>query len=101
MCRGLHVLCAVAGLLYVVGGMSELGVELRTVEAYNPVTQEWRQLARMATPRAYVGVAVLDDYIYAVGGWNEARRALRTAERYSIEQVRDTFRPLRTNCDVQ
>ena len=67
--------------------MSELGVELRTVESYNPVTKEWRQLARMATPRAYVGVAVLDDYIYAVGGWNETRRALRTVERYSIEEV--------------
>ena len=77
----------VLGLIYIVGGMSELGVELRTVESYNPITKEWRQLARMATPRAYVGVAVLDDYIYAVGGWNETRRALRTVERYSIEEV--------------
>ena len=68
--------------------MSELGVELRTLVSYNPVTKEWRQLARMATPRAYVGVAVLDDCIYAVGGWNETRRALRTVERYSIEEVR-------------
>ena len=75
------------GLIYIVGGMSELGVELRTLESYNPVTKEWRQLARMATPRAYVGVAVLDDCIYAVGGWNETRRALRTVERYSIEEV--------------
>ena len=72
--------------------MSELGVELRTLELYNPVTKEWRQLARMATPRAYVGVAVLDDCIYAVGGWNETRRALRTVERYSIEEVRTFFR---------
>ena len=71
--------------------MSELGVELRTLESYNPVTKEWRQLARMATPRAYVGVAVLDDCIYAVGGWNETRRALRTVERYSIEEVRTFF----------
>ena len=71
--------------------MSELGVELRTLESYNPVTKEWRQLARMATPRAYVGVALLDDCIYAVGGWNETRRALRTVERYSIEEVRTFF----------
>lgn len=76
-----------AGLIYVVGGMSELGVELRTVESYNPVTHEWHTLARMATPRAYVAVTVLDDTLYAVGGWNETTKALRTVEKYIIDKV--------------
>ena len=67
--------------------MSELGVELRTVESYNPVTKEWHTLARMATPRAYVAVTVLDATLYAVGGWNETTKALRTVVKYSIEKV--------------
>ncbi len=77
----------VAGLIYVVGGMGELGGELHTLESYNPVTHEWHRLARMSTRRAYVGVTALDGFIYAVGGWNETQRALKTVERYSVEEV--------------
>ena len=77
----------VSGLVYVIGGINELGSELATTESYNPVTKEWQRLAKLQFPRAYVGLAALNGYIYAVGGWNETKGALDSVERYSIEGV--------------
>ena len=70
-----------------VGGMSELGTEMRSLESYNPVIKEWTTLASLHTKRAYVGVACLDGCIYAVGGWNEDSGALKTVEKYNIQEV--------------
>jgi hypothetical protein len=67
--------------------MSDLGTEMRIVESYTPNYREWKTLPPMSIARAYVGVAVLDGYLYTVGGWNEENGALNTVERYSIEQV--------------
>ena len=69
------------------GGICDQGTELRKLEKYDPTTDEWRTLAEMEEPRAYVGVAALGDYIYAVGGWNEDEGALNTVERYSVQKV--------------
>lgn len=41
----------------------------------------------MVTRRAYVGVASLNNCIYAVGGWNEALGSLETVEKYCPEEV--------------
>lgn len=76
-----------AGLIYVVGGISNEGVELRSVEVYDPISKRWSELAPMGTRRAYLGVAALNDCIYAVGGWNEAQDALATVEKYCFEEV--------------
>lgn len=76
-----------AGLIYVVGGIGNEGVELCSVEVYDPISKRWSELAPMGTRRAYLGVAALNDCIYAVGGWNEAQDALASVERYSFEEV--------------
>ena len=73
--------------MYIVGGTSDLGTEMKCVESYNPITREWCRLTDMQHSRAYVGVAALDGCIYAVGGWNEFSGALASVEKYSIEQV--------------
>lgn len=70
-----------------IGGSSELGSELAVVESFNPVTKEWQELRSMHVRRAYVGVAALNGYIYAVGGWNDSRGTLQSVERYSVEEV--------------
>ncbi len=80
-------LCGVVGLMYLVGGMNDLGTEMLNVESYNPITKEWCRLASLRFYRAYVGIAILDNYLYAVGGWNEDSGALDTVEKYSIEEV--------------
>ena len=70
-----------------VGGMSDLGVELQTVECYTPSLREWRSLPHLRVTRAYVAVAALDGCLYAVGGWNEQDGALKSVEKYSFDQV--------------
>jgi len=46
----------------------------------------------MSVARAYVGVACLDGFIYAVGGWNDETGALASVERYNIKEVRLVMR---------
>lgn len=35
---------------------------------YDPITETWRPCAPMSVPRNRVGVAVMDEFLYAVGG---------------------------------
>ena len=70
-----------------VGGSNDLSEELKSAESYNPITKEWVTLPDMAVKRAYPGVVVLDDYLYAVGGWNDNEGALSTVERLSLTDV--------------
>lgn len=78
----------ISGFIYVMGGISDEGVELRSAEVYDPISRRWRVLPVMMTRRAYVGVASLNNAIYAVGGWNEALGPLDTVEKYCPEEVR-------------
>lgn len=70
-----------------VGGISNEGIELRSFEVYDPLSKRWSPLPPMGTRRAYLGVAALNDCIYAIGGWNETQDALHTVEKYSFEEV--------------
>ena len=77
----------ISGLIYVVGGSNDLSEELKTVESYNPITKEWITLPEMIVKRAYPGIVILDDYLYAVGGWNDNDGALNSVERLSLTAV--------------
>ena len=74
-------------MMYVVGGISDEGLELCSAEVFDPLSHRWCPLPTMATRRAYVGVAALNNCIYAVGGWNEALGSLETVEKYCPEEV--------------
>ncbi|KAL6086622.1 hypothetical protein STEG23_023326, partial [Scotinomys teguina] len=78
--------CEMQGLIYVIGGISNEGLELRSFEVYDPLSKRWSPLPPMGTRRAYLGVAALNDCIYSIGGWNEAQDALHTVEKYSFEE---------------
>ena len=53
------------------------------MEAYDPKANEWHPVASMQTRRSSVGVAVLGEYLYAVGGYDGAsRHCLSSVERY-------------------
>lgn len=41
---------------------------LATLEAYNPVTNSWKSLAPMPTPRSMLAVGVVNGILYAIGG---------------------------------
>ncbi len=60
----------VNGVLYAVGGGSS-GIDvfgaLGVVEVYDPVANAWTTKASMPTPRANLGVGVMNSILYAVG----------------------------------
>uniref|UniRef100_A0A182KCB4 BTB domain-containing protein n=1 Tax=Anopheles christyi TaxID=43041 RepID=A0A182KCB4_9DIPT len=59
------------GTFYAVGGRNNSpgsSYDSDWVDRYNPVTERWRPCSPMSVPRNRVGVAVMDELLYAVGG---------------------------------
>lgn len=75
------------GLIYIVGGCTHNQRHLQDLLHYNPVTGDWDHLAPMLTRRSQMGVAVLDGFLYVVGGTNSHCEILNSVERYSFEEV--------------
>ena len=74
--------------IYAIGGYSGKTI-LGTAEKYDMMTDAWTEIAPMKTPRRNVGVAVIDNLLYAVGGSNRddgTRSNLNTMERYNPEK---------------
>lgn len=63
-----------------VGGWCS-GDAISSVERYDPQGSEWRMVAPMSKRRCGVGVAVLNDLLYAVGG-HDGQSYLNSIERY-------------------
>jgi N-acetylneuraminic acid mutarotase len=55
--------------IYCVGGYSNGGFSSQ-VQAYNWVNNSWSVAKSMPTARAYLGVVVLSDILYAIGGFD-------------------------------
>lgn len=70
---------APVGPCLVVGGWCS-GDAISSVERYDPQTNEWRMVASMSKRRCGVGVSVLDDLLYAVGG-HDGSSYLNSVER--------------------
>lgn len=66
------------GLIYAVGGFNG-SVRVRTVDCYDPKTNQWTSAPSMEARRSTIGVAVLDNFIYAVGGF-DGSSGLQSAE---------------------
>lgn len=71
------------GRIYAVGGMSDAGVALGTLEAFDPRTNTWQVLTPMPTPRHSLAVVVAGDGIYAIGG-SDAQYPRDEIEIYSV-----------------
>jgi len=56
------------GIIYVVGGSTPSGQPLNTVQAYNPATDSWTEMAPMPTARFQLSSGVIGNLLYAVGG---------------------------------
>lgn len=59
------------GTFYAVGGRNNApgsSYDSDWVDRYNPVSETWRPCSPMSVPRNRVGVAVMDELLYAVGG---------------------------------
>ncbi|KAK4313697.1 hypothetical protein Pmani_014986 [Petrolisthes manimaculis] len=74
--RGHHGLAALHGSLYAVGGVTNEGTGTHitpTCEKYDPGSNTWIPVAPLGQARAYLGLAVLQDRLYAVGGYDGAK----------------------------
>lgn len=87
----------VNGILYAIGGGDGVpgdhdGTPLSTVEAYDPMTNNWTTKAPMPTPRIGVRVGVANGIVYAVGGHNGAPGSyVATATVEAYDPVTDTW----------
>ncbi|XP_037266286.1 kelch-like protein 12 isoform X6 [Falco naumanni] len=78
------------GVIYCLGGYDGLNI-LNSVERYDPHTGHWTNVTPMATKRSAVlpslspgaGVALLNDHIYVVGGFDGTAH-LSSVEAYNI-----------------
>lgn len=77
----------VDGIIYVIGGLGmktqQTDVDIKTVEAYDPATDTWTQIADMPTARSALSTSVVNGQIYAIGGHSDA-------EVFSVIEVFDT-----------
>ena len=62
------------------------GDAISSVEKYDPGSNEWRLVAPMSKRRCGVGVAVLSDLLYAVGG-HDGQSYLNSIERCEENQL--------------
>ncbi|PIK55973.1 putative ring canal kelch-like [Apostichopus japonicus] len=88
-----HGAVVVNGDLFVIGGSTLSWEPLATVLILRKGQQQWGERFPMSVPRVGPGVAVVGEYIYAVGGTSTKR--LKTAERYHIASNRwESLRPM-------
>ena len=75
----------VDGKIYVIGGTTRLrGERINRVDVYNPATDTWVKGPEMPTPRENLGVGVVGNRIYAIGGrgWQGFGPDLTVIEEY-------------------
>ncbi|KAJ8040271.1 Kelch-like ECH-associated protein 1 [Holothuria leucospilota] len=81
------------GKFYCVGGRNntaEANTDSNQLDCYCPLKNTWRTLSPMIASRNRVGVAVLDDMLYAVGG-SQGCYLHNSAERYNVDENKWTM----------
>lgn len=67
--------------IIVVGGYSQRGQKLKTIEAYNTSTDTWAALPPMHHPRGCPAVCANQGFIYVIGGSGQ-QAGLSSVERF-------------------
>ncbi|XP_078494070.1 uncharacterized protein LOC144749569 [Ciona intestinalis] len=78
-----HCLVAHNGHLYSLGGHDGKQY-LCSVERYDPLSDEWEEVAPMQTPRLGFAAVVLNNAIYAIGG-HDGKQRLKSVEKYNVD----------------
>ncbi|XP_016658903.1 kelch-like protein 2 isoform X4 [Acyrthosiphon pisum] len=66
---------AIDNCIYAVGGYNDANnyyEHLNSVEVFDINTQQWRRVSSMSNKRSHFGVGILNNLLYAVGGYNGA-----------------------------
>ena len=80
--RDHHQTVVLRGEIYMLGGHSGPFQVFNSCRKYNFSTRKWTEVAPMKEKRAFLAAVVLNDCIYAIGGYNGAWR-VDTAEVYN------------------
>ncbi|XP_048774657.1 kelch-like protein 3 isoform X2 [Ostrea edulis] len=75
--------------MYIAGGYNKENVVVNNVMRYERYLDKWIKVASMNTPRAKLGMATLDGYIYAIGGYDGTSN-LCSVEKYCPQTNRWT-----------
>lgn len=81
--RWLSAHAVVSGRLFVIGGWNDPSGDLRSVERYDPLADEWQTVAPMQNERQAAAACVSGGFIYVFGGsevWTDS--ILESIERY-------------------
>ncbi|XP_025017833.1 kelch-like protein 10 isoform X2 [Tetranychus urticae] len=83
--RDHHQICVVGKYLFIIGGHHGPFNVFNSCRKLDLTTWTWSEIAPMKEKRAFHTSAIIDNHIYAIGGYNGARRT-DSVERYDIEQ---------------
>src|SRR4051812_31757363 len=61
------------GKIYIAGGLDSTGATTKVTYRYDPKANTWERLADLPEPRHHMPLLVLNDTLYAVGGFDELR----------------------------
>jgi len=81
--RDFHSSCVLNNKIYIIGGWGsgdQAGLNVGTVEVYDPETDSWETKSPMPTPQGGLPVATVGGIIYAMGGWGN--NEINTVEAY-------------------
>ncbi|CAN8004496.1 unnamed protein product, partial [Ixodes hexagonus] len=82
--------------LFMVGGEYPDGSVSKATWRFDPAINVWNEMAPMENARSELGVAVLDGFVYAIGGWEGSAR-LSCVERYDpLSNFWEVLQPLKT-----
>ena len=83
----MYVLFFFTDLIYMVGGCTKNQRHMSDLQSFNPLTGEWKCLPPMTTARSQMGVAIIENHLYVIGGDNK-HNILDSVEKYSFKKVR-------------
>lgn len=95
--RGSAAVAAYGKVIYLVGGLENLGRASTTVSAFDTVTRTWRELPNLPEPRDHAGGVVVGGSFYLLGGrtglpdWRKANTwaiNLTATEKGWVEKVK-------------
>ncbi|MBI4267941.1 MAG: hypothetical protein HY662_04060, partial [Chloroflexi bacterium] len=61
---------ALAGKVYVIGGLTPNAGVTRLVEAYDPISNSWQRRADLPVPLHHTAAVALDDKVYVIAGFS-------------------------------
>ncbi len=84
---------ALAGRVYVIGGLTDLGGVSRAVEVYDTAANRWESAADLPAPRHHIGAAALGGQVYAVAGYSDQAFS-PVSNVYRYDPVADDWSPV-------